>query len=153
MPASLAIHRALAAILLIAHVDAPNADASSSEMMACTLSTCPMPALIIVITRSDGKPAAFVVGLQFDGRSIRCSADQSSDRLARNCGDVARVIVVDGRESIGIFATPATVKVTLIEENKVVATREFVPDYEISYPNGIQCAPQCKNWSADWVVR
>lgn len=144
----------IAALLIGLLVDNAGAQAlnTSSDLKVCTLNTCAMPAVGITVTRADGKPSEFAVGLEYDARSIRCNAGPSPDRLARNCGDDARVATIDGHEFIGIFGTPATVKLTLIDDEKVVATREFVPDYKISYPNGIECEPQCKNWKADWVI-
>lgn len=128
---------------------------TSDSLKTCTLIGCSMPASSIHIRRSNGEIPKFTVGLEYDGRSLSCIPEQSSqlpDRLARNCADSARVIVQSDQEFIGIFGTPTRIKVTLSEQDKIIATREFVPDYKISYPNGIECDPQCKSWSADWSI-
>ena len=128
---------------------------SPNAVKLCTLNTCSIPALVINVSRSDAMPAAYVVALEYEGQSLRCvpeKAGQLSDRISPNCGDSARVFVQDDHEIVGIFRTPARVKVTLIEQEKIIATREFIPDYKISYPNGMECPSQCKNWSVDWTI-
>ena len=138
----------------------------------CLLLACQIPESVISVRSRTNRAPRFDVGLEIDGKSIRCKlatiGDADDDILHPNCSGVAHLAVRNAldcsdkrvgcidlhrlEETIGIYGTPAEVKVMLIDGERVVAEKTFSPTYEVSYPNGSECEPQCKSWRTVWTV-
>jgi hypothetical protein len=138
----------------------------------CLLLACQIPESVISVRSRTNRAPRFDVGLEIDGKSIRCKletiGDADDDVLHPNCSGIAHLVVRNAwdcsdklfgcidmhrlEETIGIYGTPSEVKVTLVDGDRTVAKKTFSPEYEVTYPNGPQCDPGCKNWRTVWTV-
>ena len=113
----------------------------------CILLSCQIPESVISVRSKANRAPRFDVGLEIDGKSIRCKlatiGDADDDVLHPNCSGVAHVAVRNAwdcsdklfecidmhrlEETIGIYGTPSEVKVTLMDGDRVVAEKKFSP--------------------------
>ena len=158
----------LATLAAFSPTQLPQPEAVQSTKL-CILRTCAYPPVIIHIRLRTGRAPTFDVGLEMDGKSVSCKlgAGVAVDPDAPNCGDSVRVAVRDewncddanvgciptGRqeEQIGIWGTPSMMTLTLSGGAKTLS-QSFVPKYVMSFPNGPECDPGCKNWQTVWFV-
>ena len=148
------------------------------SLETCTALGCELMSATISIQRPDGEPPNLSLRLVIDGVSVICPVIRISDYpgdIPVDCGADVSVIVQPltfcadfaaafpdkhlkcpyrraFEELVHIHALPHSLTLALWQGKHNVATRAFLPEYKLDYPNGERCGHPCKYWRTTWVL-
>ncbi|WP_437291324.1 hypothetical protein [Sorangium sp. So ce406] len=80
--------------------------------------------------------------------AMRCTVTTNGGAISQSCTPSPGHSV----QGITVRGTPARVDVVVRRDGDVIGERSFTPRYQVSYPNGEACGPECRGDAQEWEL-
>ncbi|WP_433936711.1 hypothetical protein AB3662_18765 [Sorangium cellulosum] len=80
--------------------------------------------------------------------AMRCTVTTNGGAISQSCTPIPGQSV----QGITVRGTPARVDVVVRRDGDVIGERSFTPRYQVSYPNGEACGPECRGDAQEWEL-